>query len=353
MAIVTISRKSGTGAKDVARAVAKRLRYEFVSNDSISMEIKEHGKEWLDWVARLDDHAPTLLEQYDQSHAAYLALVEHCIYKNAMKNNVVILGRGGNYLLETIPYSLRVRITASAEDRGRVLCDRFGIDEAAARKILQQSDHDRSNYIDKAYHRKWANPDDYDMTLNSGRMGFDELVALIVSEIPARDKLFTPGTEMRLHRLELASRVKANIVTRFPMFIRTLEVHHDGTAIVLRGVCLLTKERTQELMETAMLSAGSTDDTKRTLYRGARRGGNLIDRPPNSALSIRTDNRIDFAGRREYIYRRAKVSSTCDSDRRSGMNFLCRAAFSVSLPSLRRRSGKNILRAALARIASP
>ena len=271
MAIVTISRKSGTGAKDIAQTVAKRLQYEFVSKDSIYMEIEEHGKKWLEWVARLDDHAPTFWERYDQSHAAYLALVEHCIYKKSLKNNVVILGRGGNYLLESIPYSLRVRITASAEDRGRVLCDRFGIDEAVARNILEDSDQERSIYIYRAYHREWANPDDYDMTLNSGRIGFDELVALIVSEIPARDILFTPETEEKLHRLELASRVKAEIVTRFPMYIRTLEAHHDGTAIVLRGVCLLTKEKMEELMETAMRSAGSTK-LRSELYTGAPDG---------------------------------------------------------------------------------
>jgi len=272
MAIVTISRKCGTGAREVARAVAKRLRYEFVGKESIYKKIEEHGKEWLDWVARLDDRAPTLLERYDQSHAAYLALVEHCIYGKALRNNVVILGRGGNYLLEKIPYSLRVRITASAEDRGRVLCDRFGIDEAAARQMVRQSDHERSIYINRAYHRNWDNPDDYDMVLNSGRMGFDELVARIVNEIPARDKLFTPETEERLRRLELAARVKAEIVTSFSMFINTLEVHHDGTAIVLRGVCLLTKEKTRELMETAMRSAGSTR-IRNELYTGAPEAG--------------------------------------------------------------------------------
>lgn len=255
MAIVTISRKSGTGARDVAEAAAGTLGYEFISKDSIFKEIEGHGKAWLDRVARLDDHAPTFLERYDRSHAAYLALVEHCIYRNALKNNVVILGRGGNYLLESIPYSLRVRITASVEDRERALGDRFGIDEAAARKILQRSDHERSAYIDKAYHREWANPDDYDMTLNSGRMGFDELVALIVGEIPARDAFHTPENEERLRRLELASRVKAEIFTRFSMFIRTLDVHHDGSAIVLRGVCLLTEETSRELMDTAMRSA--------------------------------------------------------------------------------------------------
>jgi len=271
MAIVTISRKSGTGAKEIAKAVAEKLRYGFVSKDSIYKEIEEHGKEWLGWVARLDEHAPTFRERYDRSHAAYQAMVEHCIFRNALKNNVVILGRGGSYLLENIPYSLRVRITASVEDRERVLFDRFGIDEAAARKILKRSDLERSTYIDQAYHRQWANPDDYDMTLNSGRMGFDELVALIVSEIPAKEMLFTPESEEKLRRLELTSRVKAEIVTRFSTFIRTLDVHHDGTALILRGVCLLTKEKAQEMMETAMRSAGSTE-VRSELYTGAPDG---------------------------------------------------------------------------------
>ena len=271
MAIVTISRKSGTGAGDIARAVAKGLGYDFVSQDSIHKEIEEHGKEWLDWVARLDDRPPSLLEQYDQSHAAYLAMVEHWIYKAALRNNVVILGRGGNYLLEKIPYSLRVRITASVEDRCRILSDRFGIDEAAARKMLMRSDHQRSTYIDRAYHRNWDDPDDYDMTLNCGRMGIDELVPLIVHAIPARERLFTPEAGKRAHRLELASRVKAEILTRFSMFIRTLETHHDGTAIVLRGVCHLTKEKARELVETATRAAGSTG-IRNELYAGAPDG---------------------------------------------------------------------------------
>ena len=258
MAIVTISRESGSGGEDIAKAVAKRLQYGFVSKDSIYSEIEEHGKKWLGWVARLDEHAPSIWERYDRSYAAYLALVEHCIYRNALKNNVVILGRGGNYLLEKIPYALRIRITASADDRAGTLRDRFGIDEEAARKMLGHSDHERSIFLKRAYHKDWVNPDDYDITLNSGHMGFEEMVALIVDEIPARDKFFTPDNEERLRRLEVASRVKADIVTRFSMFIPTLEVHHDGTAVVLRGVCLFTKEQTRELMETAMRSAGST-----------------------------------------------------------------------------------------------
>jgi cytidylate kinase len=271
MAIVTISREGGSGGEDIAKAAAKRLQYEFVSKESIHKEIEEHGKKWLSWAAieQLDEHAPTIWERYDRAYAAYLALVAHCVYKNALKNNVVILGRGGNYLLESVPYALRVRITASAEYRVGTFRDRFGIDEEGARKMLMHSDHERSIFLKRAYHKEWANPDDYDMTLNSGHMGFDELITLIVDEIPARDRLFTPEAEEILRRLELAARVKADIITRFSMFIPTLEVHHDGSAIVLRGVCLFTKEKMHELMETAIRSAGSTRVRSELHPRGA------------------------------------------------------------------------------------
>lgn len=269
MAIVTISRESGSGGEDIAKAVAKKLQYEFVSKENIHNEIEEHGKKWLQWVMGLDEHAPTIWERYDRSYAAYKALVAHCVYKNALKNNVVILGRGGNYLLENIPYALRVRITASMEYRVRTFCNRFGIDEEAARKMLEHSDHERSLFLKRAYHRDWVNPDDYDLELNSGHMGFDELVALIVNEIPARDAYYTPENKEILRRLELAARVKADIVTCFSLFIPTLEVHHDGTAIVLRGVCPFKKEQTRELLETAMRSAGTTKIRNELHPRGA------------------------------------------------------------------------------------
>jgi len=257
MAIVTISRESGSGGEEIARAVAKKLGYEYVSKESIYKEIEEHGKKWLEWVADLDEHAPTVWERFDKSYAAYLALVEHCIYKHASKNNVVILGRGGNWLLKEVPFALRVRIIASAEDRARKLSERLGLDMETARKKLKFRDHERFVYLQRAYHRDWSNPNDYDMTLNTSHMGNDESVDRILAEIPGRDRFATPENLEKVRRLELASRVKADIITRFPLFIPTLEVVHDGTAIVLRGVALCTSEQLVSLLETAKTSAGT------------------------------------------------------------------------------------------------
>ncbi|MBE0568486.1 MAG: cytidylate kinase-like family protein [Deltaproteobacteria bacterium] len=269
MAIVTISRESGSGGIDIAKAVAKKLNYDYVSKESIYKEIEEHGKKWLEWVADLDERAPSTWERFDKSYAAYLALVEHCVYVNALKNNVVILGRGGNWLLKDIPYVLRVRVIASAEDRARTISRRLGIDMETARKKLKFRDHERLVFYQRAYNRDWTNPNDYNMTLNTSHMSFDESVDRILNQIPATDKFATPENQEMVRRLELASRVKADIITRFPLFIPTLDVIHDGATIVLQGVALCTAEQYQSLLETAMNSAGTTRVRSELTPRGA------------------------------------------------------------------------------------
>lgn len=268
MAIVTISRESGSGGEDIAKAVAKKLGYDYVSKESIYKEIEEHGKKWLEWVSDLDEKAPSIWERYDKSWTAYLALVEHCVYKSAAKNNVVILGRGGNWLLKDIPYALRIRIIGAPEDRARKLSERLGLDMETARKKLKFRDHERYAFYQRAYRRDWTNPNDYDVTLNTSHMGFDESVERIVSEIPAKDRLATPENQETLRRLEQASRVKADIITKFPVFLPTLEVAHDGASLVLRGVALCTPEQLQKLLETAKESAGTTRLRSELSHRG-------------------------------------------------------------------------------------
>lgn len=256
MAIVTVSRDTGTGGEDIAKALAKKLSYGYVSKQEIYKEIEEHGKHWVKWVEGMDEHAPSIWERYDRSYAGFQALVAHCVHVNALKNNVVILGRGGNYLLEKVPYALRVRITASIEYRAKTLVDRYGIDEKAAREMCRHSDSERATFLERAYKRDWTNPADYDLVVNPAAKSFGEIIDMLAGEVSARDRLFTPENEEILRRLELASRVRADILTHFSLFLPTMEVIHDGKGIVLRGFCLLEKEKLKELTEIAGRSAG-------------------------------------------------------------------------------------------------
>jgi cytidylate kinase len=267
MAIVTISRECGSGGEEIGKAVARKLKYEYYNKAAIYKDIEKHGEQWLKWGAELDEHAPSIWERFDRSFAGYVSLVEHCIYEIALKNNVVILGRGGNWLLQEIPYALRVRVIAPMEDRIRLVSEREGVNREAAEKILRFSDHERTIFLKRAYHRDWTHPDDYDVTFNTSHMGIDEVVKLILDEIPAREKQATPEARERLRQLALAARVKSDIRTDFHVFVPTLEVVHDGTSIVLRGVSRDLKQQ-DRIIEIARRAAGATKVRSELHVRG-------------------------------------------------------------------------------------
>lgn len=236
MAIVTISRESGTGGEAIGRAVAGKLGYAYFDKKAIFENIEEHGKEWTRWGKEMDEHCPTVWERFDRSFAGVVALVENCIFQKALKDDVVIVGRGGNWLLRDVPYALRVRIMGPMEERIRRVCERENVNRDAAERMIESTDHERACYIRNVYRRDIADSEDYDLVLNLGKLRFDDVVSLIVDEIPARDKQATKEARENLRRMAAAANVKAEVSTDFRVFVPTLEVLHDGTAIVVRGV---------------------------------------------------------------------------------------------------------------------
>ena len=267
MAIVTISRESGTGGEAIGREVAGKLGYAYFDKKAIFRDLEEHGKQWARWGKEMDEHCPTVWERFDRSFAGVVALVEDHILQHALKDNVVILGRGGNWLLKDVPHALRVRINAPIEDRIRRVCDREAVSKEAAERMIEFSDHERSCYVRSVYRRDISDPGDYDLVLNLGKLRFDEVVALIVDEIPARDKQATKEAREKLRRMAVAANVKAEVSTDFRVFVPTLEVFHDGTAIVVRGI-VHSKEGLELLREVATRTAAPEKVNIELHYRG-------------------------------------------------------------------------------------
>jgi len=268
MAIVTISRESGTSGETIGRAVAGKLGYEYFDKKAIFRDLEEHGKQWVRWGKEMDEHCPTVWERFDRSFAGVVALVENCIFQHALKGNVVIMGRGGNCLLKDVPYALRVRINGPLEDRIRRVCDREDVNRETAERMIEFSDHERSCYVRSVYRRDISDSGGYDLVLNLGKRRFDEVVALIVDEIPARDRQATKEAREELRRMAAAANVKAEVSTDFRVFVPTLEVFHDGTAIVVRGI-VHGKQDLERVREIATRTAAPEKVRIDVHYRGA------------------------------------------------------------------------------------
>jgi cytidylate kinase len=268
MAIVTLARTAGAGGEEVGRAIAERLGYGYYGKKEILKAVGEVGEQWLRWAKEMDERGPSLWERYDQSFAGVVALEESLIYEHALRDRVVIVDRRANWLLRDIPYALRIRIDAPKQKRIDALCEREDVDREAAETLIEESDREKAAYMQAVYGIDYADPSYYDKVYELGKVSLDEVVGQIVGEIPTKDRRATAEARASVQRIALAARVRAALWTDLRLTIPTLEVFHDGGAVVVRGVVSDLEEQKLAL-DIAYAAAAPAEVRSEFRFRGA------------------------------------------------------------------------------------
>jgi len=212
MAILTISREFGSGGREIGQAVAKILNYEFINKARLLDEIRATGKKWEEWGQNLDEHCPTMWEKYDWSFRGFTAMLQSLILNYALNDKVVIMGRGGNFLLKDIPYALRVRVTASIEQRVQRIMKRESMDKDTAHWLIEKTDKERACFIHLIYGKHWDSPEEYDMVLDTGSKSIDELTGIVKESLLKKDRFKTKEAGNNLIMRALAAKIKAEKV---------------------------------------------------------------------------------------------------------------------------------------------
>ena len=236
MAILTISREYGSGGREIGQAVAGFPGYEYIDKGKILADISALGKKWEEWGKDLDEHCPTIWEKYDWSFRGFSALLQSHLLHYALGDKVVIMGRGGNFLLKDIPYALRVRVTAPIKTRVERIMKREAVDMDTARWLAEKTDKERSCLIYSIYGRHWDDPKEYDMVFDTGILTINEITNILKDALLDKERFRTDKARSILESRAIAAKIKAGILTNPNFFIPTLEVHHDGKEFVLRGV---------------------------------------------------------------------------------------------------------------------
>jgi cytidylate kinase len=241
-AILTISREFGSGGREIGRAVAQALGYAYVDKEIILADIRKDGDKWEQWAQGLDEHRPTMWEKYDWSFRGFSALVQWHILEHARQGGVVIMGRGGNFLLRDVPHAYRIRITAHLDVRIERIMKREGVDQATARWLCEKTDRERSGFLHAIYGKPWDDPAAYDQVFPVMDQSVDNVVGVVRNALVERELLATEVARKSLAMLAAAAKVKAGIATNPRFFIPVLEVAVDGDELVLRGVTHTPKE---------------------------------------------------------------------------------------------------------------
>jgi cytidylate kinase len=257
MAILTVSREYGSGGREIGKAVADLLNYEYVNKEKMLDEISKTGKKWEEWGKDFDEHCPTVWEKYDWSFRGFSALLQHVILEYALKDRVVIMGRGGNFLLNDIPYALRIRVVAPIKNRVERIVTRESVDKETAHWLAEKIDKERACFINSLYEHRWEESSAYDLVFDTGVRTLDEIVNIVKNTLSEKEKFKTDAAKKLLQIRATAAKIKAEILIDHGLFIPILDVYPEGENLILRGVIHSPKEH-KTIEDKAKKIAGKT-----------------------------------------------------------------------------------------------
>lgn len=202
--VITIGRQYGSAGRQIGRVLAEELG------------IKCYDKELLDRAAKDSGMCQELFENHDEkptnsflyslvmdtysfgysssafsdmpiNQKVFLAQFE-TIKKIASEGPCIMIGRCADYALADFDNCLSVFIHASLETRIRRIAKLYDLTDAKAKDKIQKADKKRSSYYNYYTSKKWGDVDSYDLSIDSGKMGIDGTIELILKAIQQKEK---------------------------------------------------------------------------------------------------------------------------------------------------------------------
>src|SRR5664280_2088152 len=215
MPIVTISRQFGAGGSSVAAIVAAELGAEILDKkliDEVATRLTLDPSQ----VEAEAERPRTLLERLVRSFSTLepgigsgwtppypdplfdprkeiTHLTEQVIREVAEGGNVVIVGRGAGFVLRDHPGVFRAFLRAPEDVRVRRLMERLNLTDPETRRKMHETDSNRAAYIRQLYGRDWCDPDEYDLVINTGRVGYATAADMILRGVHEPAAAVTAG----------------------------------------------------------------------------------------------------------------------------------------------------------------
>lgn len=269
MAILVISYEFGSGAEEIGHAVERQLGYEYISLGRVLDEAKKTGGKWERFSIEYGDGSPNIWERYDWSFMGFMALAQSIILNHALRDNVVLMTRASNYMLEGIPHALRIRVVAPEEKRIERMMSKEDISRDTAKLLVHQADWEIASVIRQLYGKKWDDPEAYEIKFDTDARSIEEILEIVLNLLSAKGNLKSPEAQRQLEMRALAARIKAAVATNPDYLIPTLEVEAQQDGIVLRGVARSIREHKAIDKEVRKI-CGDTPVTCSIHYRGIK-----------------------------------------------------------------------------------
>ena len=192
--VITISRAFGSGGRTIGKEVAKRLNIPYYDKELVDKVAEESGFH-ADFIEEAGEYAPVtssflfniavspnpLAIMGTMSMADQLFVCQtNVIRRLADEGPCVIIGRCADYILRDREDCLHVFVHADMEARAERIVRLYGETKQSPQKRLTDKDNKRKVYYRHYTNRNWGEAQNYHLSLNSGLIGVEKCVDIIV-----------------------------------------------------------------------------------------------------------------------------------------------------------------------------
>ncbi len=124
------------------------------------------------------------------SETSYLRHLVETLFSLAAHGGCIIIGRGAAQVLPAVS-TLRIRVVAPLHDRIERVSREQDLPWREAERYLGVRDRQRATFTKEHFHKDPADPQHYDLLLNTGRLSVSACATLIVESLHLREAACT------------------------------------------------------------------------------------------------------------------------------------------------------------------
>ncbi len=178
--IISIGRSYGAGGRSIGQKIAKEFNIPYYDEALIEEAAQESGLSAM-FLAFADEHPASneLSSIQKVADEAQSAVIE----KIAANGSCVIVGRRADQILKDKYPVIKIFVTMPLEGRIENICKRDNLTPAQAEKIIKTTDKKRAEYYNFTAPGKWGKAENYDLCIDTSKLGIDGSVKLITEAI--------------------------------------------------------------------------------------------------------------------------------------------------------------------------
>ncbi|MBO4678132.1 MAG: cytidylate kinase-like family protein [Lachnospiraceae bacterium] len=201
--VITIARQYGSGGRTVGQMLAKALNVEYYDKDLIIKASEESGIN-LDLFAGADEKSRSIFKRLKKKNYGgevlppsdknfnseenlfnYQAKI---IRDLADKESCIIIGRAADYILKDRNDVISVFVHAPMDFLMEQAGKKIALEGKELERYITNTDKERAEYYRTHTGREWTDARNYDLCLDSSKLGFDKCVEEIIAYMNVRLK---------------------------------------------------------------------------------------------------------------------------------------------------------------------